>query len=106
MLFPLKKYHTNPYLDKKAWNVISHHSLFTAVFSSKLYKLDRLDRDYSVRLINRNWIQLSSENSILQQNFNSFHISLFSTTKHLVYFWSFFCSEVGEAMKAAEVQDT
>ena len=26
MLFPLKNI-TNPYLDKKAWNVISHHSL-------------------------------------------------------------------------------
>ena len=83
------------YLDKKAWNVISHHSLFTAVFSSKLYKLDRLDRDYSVRLINRNWIQLSSENSILQQNFNSFHISLFSTTSSLLLVFVLFRSRWG-----------
>ena len=27
MLVPLKMVITNPYLDKKAWNVISHHSL-------------------------------------------------------------------------------
>ena len=89
MLFPLKKYHTNPYLDKKAWNVISHHSLLTAVFSSKLYKLDRLDRDYSVRLINRNWIQLSSENGILRVEIKFFYhlfqrlFPLFSTVLNL-----------------------